>query len=116
MAKTRGDFTDVLLRKRILSAEQFEEARHLHRKNSIKLEEAIVSLQYATSTEVTSAMAEAQGVPYIDLTQVTIPPSIIELVPESLARERVVLPYAQENGALKVIMSDPSDLDALQAL
>jgi type IV pilus assembly protein PilB len=116
MAKTRGDFTDVLLRKKILSAEQLEEARQLHRKNSIKLEEAIVSLQYATSTEVTSAIAEAQGVPYVDLTQVTIPPSIIELVPESLARERIVLPYAQENGALKVIMSDPSDLDALQAL
>jgi len=116
MAKTRGDFTDILLRKKILSAEQLEEARHLHRKNNIKLEDAIVSLQYATSTDVTSAIAEAQGVPYVDLTQVTIPPSIIELVPESLARERIVLPYAQENGALKVIMSDPSDLDALQAL
>jgi type IV pilus assembly protein PilB len=116
MAKNRGDYTDILLRKKVLSAEQLEEARVLHRRNNIKLEEAIVSLQYATSAEVTGAMAEAMGVPYVDLTQVTIPPSIIELVPESLARERVVLPFAQENGALKVIMSDPSDLDALQAL
>ena len=46
MAKTRGDFTDLLLRKKILSNEQLEEARQFQRKNNIKLEDAIVQLQY----------------------------------------------------------------------
>ena len=31
----------------------------------------------------------------------------IELVPESVARENAVLPMAEEDGALKVIVSDP---------
>ena len=34
------------------------------------------------------------GIPYIDLTDVTIPPSVIDLVPESVARENTVLPLA----------------------
>src|SRR5204862_3538117 len=47
---------------------------------------------------------------------VTIPPSVIELVPESVARENFVLPLSQENGALKIIMSDPSDFDTITKL
>src|SRR5207245_8620435 len=33
-----------------------------------------------------------------------------------VARENVVLPMSQENGALKIIMSDPSDFDTMQKL
>src|SRR5438094_9383350 len=46
----------------------------------------------------------------------TIPPSVIELVPESVARENIVLPMSQENGTLKIIMSDPTDFDTMQKL
>ena len=41
---------------------------------------------------------------------------MIELVPESVARENVVLPMSQDNGDLKIIISDPSDFDTLQKL
>jgi type IV pilus assembly protein PilB len=37
-------------------------------------------------------------------------------VPESVARENVILPMAQENGSLKIIMSDPTDYDTVQKL
>ena len=45
-----------------------------------------------------------------------IPAAVVELVPESVARENVVLPLSQENGALKIIMSDPSDFETVQKL
>src|SRR5437879_7631300 len=63
-----------------------------------------------------SAIAEFHGLQFVNLTEVTIPASVIELVPESVARENVVLPMAQENGALKIIMSDPSDYDTMSKL
>ena len=53
---------------------------------------------------------------FVDLTEVTIPPAVIELVPESVARENVVLPLSQDNGVLKIIMSDPTDFDTIQKL
>ena len=43
----------------------------------------------------------------------TIPPAIIELVPESVARENVLIPLRQEDGTLKIIMSDPTDFDTM---
>src|SRR5207248_7461398 len=36
--------------------------------------------------------------------------------PESVARENVVLPMSQDDGVLRIIMSDPSDYDTMQKL
>lgn len=116
MAKGRGDFTDVLLRKRIISGDQLREALQLQQSTGAKLADALVKLGYVTPTEVMQAIAEHHGLQSVNLTEVTIPPSVIELVPESVARENVILPLAQENGTLKVIMSDPMDIDTIQKL
>src|SRR6185369_13901718 len=48
--------------------------------------------------------------------EIEIPPSVVELVPESLARENVVMPLASENGAIKVIMHDPMDFETIDKL
>jgi len=116
MAKGRGDFTDVLLRKKIISADQLREALQLQQSTGAKLADALVILGYVTPSEVMQAIAEHHGLQTVDLGEVTIPPAVIELVPESVARENVILPLAQENGTLKVIMSDPMDIDTIQKL
>ncbi|MBI1913638.1 MAG: Flp pilus assembly complex ATPase component TadA [Planctomycetes bacterium] len=116
MAKARGDFTDILVRRQVLSPDQLDEARGLERQAGMKLPDAIVKLGYASTEQVMSAVAEHHGLQFVDLTEVTIPPAVIELVPESVARENVVLPMSQDNGALKIIMSDPSDFDTVQKL
>ncbi len=116
MAKTRGDFTDILIRRQILGPDQLEEAKHVQQQTGVKLQDALVKLEYATMEQIMTAIAEFHGLQFIDLTDVTIPAAVVELVPESVARENVVLPLAQDNGALKIIMSDPSDFDTVQKL
>jgi type IV pilus assembly protein PilB len=116
MAKTRGDFTEILVRKQILSPDQLAEAKSLQQQTGAKLQETLVKLGYATNEQVMSAIAEFHGLQFIDLADVTIPPAVVELVPESVARENVILPLSAENGALKIIMSDPSDFDTVQKL
>src|SRR5262249_54612872 len=105
MAKSPGDFTEILLRRQTLSPDQLEEARHLQKQTGAKLQDTLVKLGYATDEDVMSAVAEFHGLQYVDLSEVTIPPSVIEMVPESVARENIVLPMSQDNGALKIIMS-----------
>ncbi|MHB1426396.1 MAG: GspE/PulE family protein [Gemmataceae bacterium] len=116
MAKTRGEFTDILVRRQILSPDQLEEAKGLQQSAGVKLQDALIKLEYATMEQIMTAIAEFHGLQFIDLTEVTIPAAVVELVPESVARENVVLPLSQDNGALKIIMSDPSDFDTVQKL
>jgi type IV pilus assembly protein PilB len=115
-AKTRGDFTDILVRQQILGPDQLEEARTLAQQTGAKIQDAILKLNYATDQQILTAIADFHGMQYIELTDVTIPQSVIELVPESVARENVILPLAQEGNVLKIIMSDPSDFDTVQKL
>src|SRR5579884_1335000 len=116
MAKSRGDFTDILVRRQILSPDQLEEAKSLQQSSGVKMQDALIKLEYATMEQIMTAVAEFHGLQFIDLTEVTIPAAVVELVPESVARENVVLPLSQDNGALKIIMSDPSDFDTVQKL
>ena len=117
MAKSgRGDFTDILVAKKVLSPEQLNEAKALQSQTGIKLQDALVKLGYTTVDEVMAAIAEFHSLQFVILTEMTIPASVIELVPESVARENVVLPMSQENGALQIIISDPTDFDTMQKL
>src|SRR5438034_7179041 len=116
MAKGRGDFTDILIKKQLLSPDQLAEARSLQQQTGAKLLDTLVKLGYCSLDDAMSAQAEFHGMQFVNLLNMTIPPSVIELVPESVARENVVLPMSHENGTLKIIMSDPSDFDTLQKL
>jgi len=116
MAKGRGDFTDILVRKKVLSPEQLDEAINLGESTGIKLQDALAKLNYSSPTETVAAMAEFYNVPFVDLTTIEIPKTVIELVPESVARENIVIPLSLEGNTLKLITSDPTNYEAMQKL
>jgi type IV pilus assembly protein PilB len=116
MAKGRGDFTDLLLKKRLISPDQLSEAESIASATGIKLQDALVKQQYLSANEVMSAVAEYNGLQFVDMTDLTIPKSVIELVPESVARENVVLPLELEGNTLKILTADPTNYDTVQKL
>jgi hypothetical protein len=116
MSSFSRDFADILLARGVISREQLAEARLIARKTGARLEDVLIRLGCATAQEVMMACAEALGLSYLDLSEVTIPPHIIELVPESVARENVVLPLRGSGKALVIITSDPADVATMEKL
>lgn len=116
MAKGRGDFADILLKKKMIGPDQLAEAESLASSTGIKLQDAIVKQQYLSANEVMSAIAEHYGMQFVDLTEITIPKAVIELVPESVARENVVIPLELDGNMLKLITADPTNYEAIQKL
>lgn len=114
--KRKSDYTDILIRQGLVSAEQVKEAENMARQAGTKLPDMLERLGYATMDEVIRAMAEQHGLEYIDLKEVQIPTSVVELVPESVARENFILPLAAEDGTLKIITSDPNDYETIEKL
>jgi type IV pilus assembly protein PilB len=114
MAKAK--FYDILLRQRVVSQDQLAEAHKIAKATNKKLHDELVRLGYATGEEVMRAMAQEHNMDFINLADVSIPPSVIEILPESVARENVVLPLSEEDGSLKVILSDPLDYDTREKL
>ena len=116
MVARKGDFTEILLRRRVVSQDQLNEARQMSKDQDKNLAECLISLGYASGEEVMRAVAQEHGREYIDLREIKIPDAVIELVPESVARENSILPMAEEEDTLKVIVSDPYDIDTIEKL
>src|SRR5438876_4279937 len=94
MAKARGDFTDILIKRQTLSPDQLEEAQNIQKQTGAKLPDAIVKLGYASSEEVMSAIAEFHGLQFVDLAELTIPPSVIDRKSTRLNSSHPSISYA----------------------
>ena len=112
----KESFGEILVRQGIVSPEQIAEAENMAKSGNMSVPSALERLGYATGDEVSRAIAQEHGMEFINIGDVVIPPNVVELVPESVARENAILPMSEEDGALKVIVSDPSDLDTQEKL
>jgi len=110
------DLGDYLIKKGILGPEQLQEAKTVATSRKLKLQDALVQLDYITAEQVMRALAEQHDYEYYDLDNVPIPPAVVELVPESVARENSVLPFSEEDGKLKIVVSDPLDFETFDKL
>jgi type IV pilus assembly protein PilB len=115
MARSR-DFAEVLVKQGKMSSSQLQEARQIAQATGGKLQDVIPKQGYASVEEVTQAIAAVYGFPYVDVSTVKISESVVELVPESVARENNILPLEEDDGVLKIAMSDPSDFDTVEKL
>jgi type IV pilus assembly protein PilB len=116
MDQPMRDYTDLLLARGVVSLEQLNEAKQIAKKEDKQIGPCLVTLGYATSEEVTQALAEFHHFEYVDLTTVRIPDAIVQLVPESVSRENKIIPYAEEEGTIKVLVSDPFDIETIEKL
>ncbi len=110
------DFGDILIRLGIIGRDQLNEAEQMAREQDSNVADCLVRLGYATGEEVTRALAEFHGMEFVDLLEMKIPEEVIELVPESVARENAALPLMLEDNALKVAVSDPFDIETIEKL
>ncbi|TWU18632.1 general secretion pathway protein GspE [Allorhodopirellula heiligendammensis] len=72
---------------------------------------------YADSEDISLALAEIYGYQFVDLDSLSINEFVIELCPESVARENTVIPIREEHGGnLVFAMSNPVDLETIEKL
>jgi type IV pilus assembly protein PilB len=116
MSQTIQEFTDLLLKKGVISLDQLTEAETVAKDTGGDVGDVLVQMEYATPEEVALALAEFHKIPFVDLRVERIADEVIELVPESVARENMVLPFSDEDGALRILIADPFDLETIEKL
>lgn len=109
-------FIKILLDSGVITDEQVVDADSLAKQTGKPVAHALVQLGYADEEEVMRALATHNRMEFVDLTAVEIPEMVIELMPEAVARENTVLPLSETDGGLKVLMSEPGDVDTVEKL
>ncbi len=116
MATRMSDFVEILIRRGIISPDQHAEAEQVARESGTTVADSLVRLGYATGEDVMLAIAQVHKLDYVNLNDIKIPDAVIEHVPESVARENAILPMAEDEGTLIIIISDPDDFDTIEKL
>jgi type IV pilus assembly protein PilB len=109
-------FNQILVSEGIISAEQLAEAIRIAGTSGKKVHDEVVRLGYAPGKKVMKALARAHRLQFVNLDELTIPESITDLLPESVARENTIFPIGESGNALVVATCDPTDIDAQEKL
>ncbi|MBN1424383.1 Flp pilus assembly complex ATPase component TadA, partial [Candidatus Fermentibacteria bacterium] len=107
---------DVLVRESMITEEQLREALQYQRKKGATLPQALVELGFVTEEDIVVSLGEQLGVPHIKLKSYSIDTTIIQLVPESTARQYHLIPLSKVGNTLTVVMSDPLNIFAIDDL
>ena len=116
MDQPMREFTDLMLTRGVISLDQLSEAKLISKKEDKPVGNCLISLGYASGEDVTQAIAEFYKFEYVDLSTIRIPDHVIQLVPESVARENKIIPISDADETIKVLVSDPFDIETIEKL
>ena len=75
-----------------------------------------IRMGFVTEAHVSEALAEQWGMPVVNLTETTISPKVLELVPQTMADIYKIMPISLRDNVLTVAMADPQNIAALDDL
>jgi type IV pilus assembly protein PilB len=114
--KKRRRLGEILVEWGVVMPEGVEEALSHSQKQGLRIGEALVALGLADEEDVTKALASQYDMEYINLDRNLQIPTDLSIVPEDIIKKHLVLPVSKEDNRLKIIITDPLDLETLDML
>ncbi|MDY6912869.1 MAG: ATPase, T2SS/T4P/T4SS family [Planctomycetota bacterium] len=114
--RQRQKLGEILVEWGVVTTAGVSEALEHARKEGLRIGEALVALGLAEEEDVTKALASQYDMEYIDLDRNVVVPSEMHLIPEEIIRRHLILPMGREGKRIKVIITDPLDLETLDML
>ncbi len=116
MGRKKIRIGDVLIAAGAITEEQLQEALAYQKENGGKLGNVLVDLGFISDQILITLLTQQLGIDYISLKGAKIEDSVVHLVPEPMIAKYRVMPVEidpDNPNILKVAMSDPQDLDAI---
>lgn len=111
-----SDWLERFVNDGTIGPSQLEEARNHAASLGITVEDALVQLGYISGADLGRAQAAQFNYDFVDLEGMQIPNSVIEKVPESMARENIVIPVDVKGETVVVAMHNPNNIEVLDKL
>jgi type IV pilus assembly protein PilB len=111
MGSTLGE---ILIREKILTADQLRSAQEFQRRHEVSLASAIIAQGLTSAEAMAQGLSRQLGYPYIDLDQFEVYPDVISLVSVDAAKKYMIMPIHRIRSFLTLAMVDPTDLDVIE--
>jgi type IV pilus assembly protein PilB len=104
---------DLLVKEKIITPEQLEQATKTQKEQNCRLGSALVKLGFLTDEDVTNFLSRQYGVPAINLSYFEIDPAVVKLIPFETAKRYQILPLSRVGASLTIAMVDPTNVFAM---
>ncbi len=101
---------DILVEKGLITKDQLKVAINEQQKTGEFLGWILVRSKVITERRMLEALAEQQGIPFVDLKEITPSDDAVKTVKAKFVWHYKVVPVSVENGVLTVAVSDPFDM------
>ncbi len=116
MAKKKKQLGETLVGWGIIDPNALADALEYAKEHGKRIGEALVELELCSEDDVAKALATQFGLEYIDLDKHQVDRDVLGLIPTKLIEDYLVVPLGEEGDRLKVIITDPLDLETLDLL
>lgn len=106
----------ILLSNNKINQNELQAAQAEAVKENISVDQVLIKSGKITSDDVHQAKAQLKGYKYIDIGSIEIPINILNKISKEVAEKNLAVPFAEENGMVKVAISDPEDLQKTKFL
>lgn len=97
----------------LIDEAQLENALALQHAEGGKLGQVLVRSLVVTEEDIARTLAEQKGYEFVSLTAYPVDRAAVALIPERLARRRLIVPVGFEDAAVVLAMADPLDVEAI---
>jgi type IV pilus assembly protein PilB len=104
---------DLLVKEKVITTEQLEQATKLQKESHSRLASALVKLGFLSDEDVTNFLSRQYGVPAINLSYFEIDPAVVKLIPYETAKRYQILPLSRVGASLTIAMVDPTNVFAM---
>jgi len=109
-------YGQLLLDRGILTKSQLVDILRIKKHQEDELAQLIINRGWAEPVDAFSCLADALGIPFIELKDYTIDPEVLELISRDLAVKYNIFPVFKIEETLTVAMVNPGDVRALDTL
>ncbi|GIW67477.1 MAG: hypothetical protein KatS3mg096_345 [Candidatus Parcubacteria bacterium] len=110
------EIKNILIKRGLIDETVWEEAKKDAEKLNLTTIEILINRKIIDLEFFYNVLAEELKVQRAPLKGVNIQPSVLALVPEKIAFEKKLIPFALENNILKVAMVNPLDIETINIL
>jgi type IV pilus assembly protein PilB len=98
----------------LITKEQFEKVLDRAKKKNQEVEDILVTEKILSPEQLIKMKAYLLGIPFVNLEEEIIPPEILKIIPEPIARSHNIVAFRKKNNDLEVAMLDPDDLRTIE--
>jgi len=116
MAQPPSRIGELLVREKMLSLQQLQQAQDEAKKTGKRLGATLARLGYVNDQALTQFVAKQYSLPSINLAEIEVDAGVLKLVSREICEKHQVLPVRRNGATLVVAMADPSNIYAIDEL